>query len=72
MNRALLLAVLVGSAAVAGCGPPAAPTAARQGTITWEQFRKLPAEDQADPYVLNNLDDDARKKFDEQARKHKR
>lgn len=58
--------------AVVGCGGSSAPTGDPSKKITWEQFQKMPSEEQADPYVLNNLDDDAKKKFDEMVKKQKR
>ena len=59
MNR---LACLALAAAVAGCGGTPAPAPA-QKTITWEEYRKLPAVEKDDPYVLQHLDDDARAKL---------
>jgi ABC-type glycerol-3-phosphate transport system substrate-binding protein len=63
--RLVLFALL----AAVGCGSPAAPTGDPSKKVTWEQFQKMPPEEQADPYVLNNLDDNARKKLDEMLKK---
>jgi hypothetical protein len=65
VNRWLPFALL----AALGCGSPAAPTGDSSKKVTWEQFQKMPPEEQADPYVLNNLDDNARKKLDEMLKK---
>lgn len=37
--------------------------------ITWEQYRKMSIEDQGDPYVINNLDEAALKKFNAAGKK---
>jgi len=57
---------------VLGCSKSSGPTGDPSKKITWEQFQKMPSEEQADPYVLNNLDDEARKKFDEMVKKQKK
>jgi hypothetical protein len=69
----LTLAALV----VVGCGgSPRPPGDLSKGDpskkITWEQFQQMPPEEQGDPYVLTNLDDEAKKKFDELAKKQRR
>jgi hypothetical protein len=63
MTRPLGLALLV---AVVGCGGSSAP-APSERKITWEEYRKLPAVEKDDPYVLQNLDADSKKKL---AKKH--
>ena len=59
MTRPLGLALCM---AVVGCGGPPAPAPAEK-KITWEEYRKLPAFEKDDPYVLQNLDDDSRAKL---------
>jgi hypothetical protein len=58
MTRLLGLALLF----AVGCGGPPAPTAAEK-KITWEEYRKLPAVEKDDPYVLQHLDDDSKAKL---------
>lgn len=58
--------------AAAGCGGAPAPATDPAKLITWEQYVKMPAEDQADPYVLNNLDPEAQKKLAEKGKKTKK
>lgn len=53
----LLLAVLV------GCGSPTRPAGDKSRKITWAEYQKMDAEQKDDPYVLDNLDDDAKKKL---------
>jgi hypothetical protein len=63
--------LLLGVLAAVGCGS-SAPTGGSPKAITWDEYRKLPAEDRDDPYVLNHLDDDARKRLAEAERKRKK
>jgi hypothetical protein len=58
---------------VAGCGssPPSSGGAPAR-KITWAEYQQMDAEQQDDPYVLDNLDDAARKKLAAQQRKRKR
>jgi len=58
--------------ASAGCGGATAPTTDPAKKITWDQYVRMPAEDQADPYVLNNLDPEAQKKLADKGRKTKK
>jgi hypothetical protein len=60
----LLLAFIV-----VGCSKSSGPMGDPSKKITWEQFQKMPSEEQADPYILNHLDDEAKKKFDEMVNK---
>ncbi len=55
----------------AGCGRPEPYTGDPTKKITWEEFEKMDAEEQDDPYVVDNLDDDAKKKLG-QRRSNKR
>ena len=69
MNRFALLLALV----LAGCGPstPATTPADPARKITWSEYQKMDAEQKDDPYVVDNLDDEAKKKRAENARKKK-
>lgn len=70
---ALLLAVaLFLPTCCGGCGrssPDATPHPGRK--VTWDEYRKMDAEQKDDPYVLDNLDDEAKKKLAESQRKKK-
>lgn len=66
MTRTTLLAVAL---AAAGCGGDPPPPAAGTKTITWAAYEKMASEEQADPYVLAHLDDDARAKLAEKSKK---
>lgn len=67
-SRALVAVLLV---AAVGCGSSAPPAGDPSKKISWADFQKMPSEEQADPYVLNNLDDDAKKKLAEKLKKGK-
>lgn len=58
--------------AAAGCGGATAPPTDTSKLISWDQYVKMSAEDQADPYVLNNLDPEAQKKLSERGKKTKK
>jgi predicted small lipoprotein YifL len=66
---ALLLLAFV----LTGCGPstPATPPSDPAKKITWSEYQKMDAEQKDDPYVVDNLDDEAKKKRAESARKKK-
>lgn len=69
----LLAAALVLPAGCGGCGrsaPDAPPHPGRK--VTWDEYRKMDAEQKDDPYVTDNLDDDAKKKLAESQRQKKR
>ncbi len=64
--------VLAAFVCAAGCGgdkPPAVGDPTKK--ISWADFQKMPPEEHGDPYVLNNLDDDAKKKLAEKLKKGK-
>lgn len=54
-----------------GCGSTT-PQPGPPNQITWEEYEKLQPEEQADPYILNNLDETARKKLDEKMKKERK
>lgn len=56
---------------LAGCGSTdRAPTDPTK-KITWAEYQAMNAEQKDDPYVVDNLDDQAKKKRAESARKKK-
>jgi hypothetical protein len=55
-----------------GCGSSTPATGDPSKKITWAEYQKMDAEQKDDPYVLDNLDDDAKKKLAESQRKRKR
>jgi hypothetical protein len=59
MTRLLGLVLLL---AAVGCGGTPAPAPAEK-KISWEEYRKLPAFEKDDPYVLQHLDDDSKAKL---------
>jgi hypothetical protein len=69
MTRTVLLAAAL---AAAGCGGNPPPPAAGTKSITWAEYQKMSEVDQADPYTLAHLDDDARGKLAEKAKKQKK
>jgi hypothetical protein len=68
MRRIMILAAVL---AAAGCGS-STPAVATSKSISWKEYERMPPEDQADPYVLNNLDDEARAKLAARAKSMKR
>jgi hypothetical protein len=70
MIRNLLLAVAL--VAAVGCGGDPPPPAAGTKSITWAEYQKMNEMDQADPYTLAHLDDDARVKLAEKTKKLKK
>ena len=67
------LIVLVSALAVAGCGPAhTSATGDPAKKVTWSEYQKMDAEQKGDPYVLDNLDSDAKQKLAASQRKTKR
>lgn len=69
MNRLLVLVLLF---AVAGCGTSTPATGDPAKKITWTEYQKMDAEQKDDPYVVDNLDDEAKQKLAESQRRKKR
>jgi predicted small lipoprotein YifL len=72
--RLLIATVVIATVviAAAGCGG-GAPTAADPAKrITWAEYQKLDAEQKDDPYVTENLDDDAKKRLADAQRKRRK
>lgn len=66
----ILTGLLLGLAA--GCGSSTPETGDPAKKITWTEFQRMDAEQKDDPYVLDNLDDEAKRKLAESQRKKKR
>jgi hypothetical protein len=64
-----LLAIVL---ALAGCSSSTPATGDPAKKITWSEYQKMDAEQKDDPYVVDNLDDEAKKKLAESQRKKKR
>ncbi|MGL6075212.1 MAG: hypothetical protein ACRC8S_13715 [Fimbriiglobus sp.] len=69
LKPSLLFLLLLG---VIGCGSSATTTGNPAKKVTWEEFQKMDVEQKDDPYVVDNLDDEAKKKLAESQRKKKR
>ncbi len=67
MNR---FAALWPAFVAAGCGA-ATPPPSGPAKITWTEYQAMDAEQKTDPYVVDNLDDDARQKRARQGRRTK-
>lgn len=57
---------------VVGCSPTTTSTGDPAKKVTWDEYQKMDPEQKDDPYVVDNLDDDAKKKLAEFQRKKKR
>lgn len=66
------LILLMFALAVVGCGSSTPATGDPAKKITWAEYQKMDAEQKDDPYVVDNLDDEAKKKLAESQRKKKR
>jgi hypothetical protein len=67
--KRLVLLLLAGI--LLGCGSSAPSTGDKAKKITWAEYQKMDAEQKDDPYVLDNLDGDAKKKLADKGRKKK-
>jgi hypothetical protein len=69
----LLVAALILPAGCGGCGRSAPDTPPHPGRkVTWDEYQKMDTEQKDDPYVLDNLDDNAKKKLAGSQRQKKR
>lgn len=66
------LIILMLALAVVGCGSATPATGDPSKKITWSEYQKMDVEQKDDPYVVDNLDDEAKKKLAESQRKKKR
>jgi len=66
--RRMTLVLLV---ALAGCGGPG-PKPDPSRKVTWAEYQRMDAEQKDDPYVLDNLDDDAKQKLARAAKARKK
>jgi predicted small lipoprotein YifL len=57
------LILLTFALAVAGCGSSTPATGDPAKKITWAEYQKMDAEQKDDPYDVDNLDDEAKKKL---------
>jgi hypothetical protein len=64
--------VFAGLLCVFGCGSPAPTAGDPSKKITWAEFSKMDAEQKDDPYVLDNLDDEAKKRLAAATKRTKR
>lgn len=62
---ALILAI------AAGCGTSNPYTGDPTMTISWEEFENMDAEEQDDPYVIDNLDENAQKLLEQRNSKNR-
>jgi hypothetical protein len=67
-----LLPFALAACLAAGCGSPQPATGDPAKKVTWAEYQKMDAEQKDDPYVVDNLDDEAKKKVAESQRKKKR
>jgi hypothetical protein len=65
----LVLAIITSS--MTGCAGSSSQPAAASSTISWEEFQKMDEEQQRDPYVLDNLDESAKRKLDERNKRRR-
>ncbi len=66
-----LLGLAIIAISMMGCAGSSSQPAAASSTISWEEFQKMDEEQQRDPYVLDNLDESAKKKFAERNKKRR-
>jgi hypothetical protein len=72
INRLVRGLAFAGLLCVFGCGSPAPTTGDPGKKITWAEYSKMDAEQKDDPYVLDNLDDEAKKRLAAATKKTKR
>lgn len=63
MARLAIIMLATITLMISGCGSSTTNRGDASKLITWEQYQKLPPEDQGDPYILNNLDPTAQQKL---------
>lgn len=63
MIRVRWFALFIGMAFLVGCGSGSGPVGDTSRKITWEEYQKMDPEEKDDPYVLDNLDDEAKQKL---------
>jgi hypothetical protein len=56
----------------AGCGSSQPATGDPSKKVTWAEYQKMDAEQKDDPYVVDNLDDDAKKRLADAQRKKRK
>lgn len=66
------LIILMFALTAIGCGTSTPATGDPTRKITWTEYQKMDAEQKDDPYVVDNLDEGAKKKLAESQRKKKR
>jgi hypothetical protein len=61
--RPMYIALAAASLAATGCGSPTSTPSQPERKVTWDEYQKMDAEQRDDPYVLDHLADDARKRL---------
>jgi hypothetical protein len=70
VNR--LLPFALAACLATGCGSPQPATGDPSKKVTWAEYQKMDAEQKDDPYVVDNLDDEAKKKLADAQRKKRK
>lgn len=55
-----------------GCGSPTPATGDPARKVSWVEYQAMDPEQKDDPYVVDNLDDEAKRKIAESLRKKRR